>query len=261
MNRMLKRIYIRIINSLSWIKKKLISNPSLIISISALLISGLSVYFQFFNERHSVLYTNLTPEIDSKSKQIVIPLLIKNTGNQSEVILHLELLLEVKKKDGNFFKRISPFKNKEYYVILAPNDYKTINIVGNYKDYMFGTIEVEYGDRENFKYSPITIFDDLMLKVNVTYLTTHGNVASEEREISRVTFDKNENISRVDCDPIELKKLDLRYNDSEIVSYSIIPDAGIDGQFSIDLNDSNSIKQNIDKIELMNRILKEKTDN
>jgi len=256
---MFKSLVIRI-KKLPVSLKKLLSSPSLTISIIALIISALSIYFQFFNERHTVLYTTLTPEIDNKNKQIVIPLLLKNTGNQTEVILNSELQLEVKEKEGNFFKRISPAKNKDYFIILAPNDYKTIYLFGNFKDYMFGTIKFEVGDSTSFKYSPITVFDDLILKVNITFLTTHGNVANEEREISKIFFDKNEKISRIDCNPIELKKLDLSYNESEIVSYSIIPDADFKGNISINLNDSTSIIQNIDKLQLLNRIRKEKMD-
>lgn len=261
----------------SWIRKSFIRikkffNP-LAISIIALMISASSVYFQFFNERHSVLYTTLTPEIDNKSKQIVIPLLIKNTGNQTEVILNTELLLELKKIDGNLFKSIGSFKNKESFIILSPNDYKTINIVGNYQEYLFGILEfssdlqvdlngkMDLIDKRYFKYSPVTIFNDLILKVNISYLTTRGKVANEEREISKITFDKNENISRVDCNPIELKKLNLSYDASEIESYSIIPQYEFSGHFSIDLNDSNSIKQNIDKIQLLNKILDKKKEN
>lgn len=253
--------------------KKLFSSPSFTISIIALVISASSVYFQFFNEKHSVFYTALTPKIDNTNKQIEIPLLIKNTGNQIEVILSINLLLELKKKDGNLFKTISSFKNNESYFILSPNEYKTIKLVGDIKEYFFGILEfsgdlqvdsngkIDLVDSRHFKYSPITIFNDLILKVNISYLTTRGAVANEEREISKITFDKNDNISRVDCNPIVLKRLNLSCNDSEILSYSIIPQYEFSGHFNIDFTDSNSINQNIDKLQLLDKLLKDKKEN
>lgn len=239
--------------------KKLFKSPSLSVSIAALTISILSVYIQFFNERHSVLYTTLAPEINKENNQITIPLLLKNTGNQAEVILYSELQLEVKESEGNYFKRISPYANKESYIILSPGDYKTINLVGNYKQYMFGKITLI--GKNDFKYSPITVFDNLNLKISIKYLTKYGTVAQEEREIGKISFDKNEQVSRIDCKPIELKKLNLRNDEIEIISYSIIPNEISFKDVKIDLTDSLSFEKNLDKIQLFNRILKEQTEN
>ncbi|MDF9799379.1 hypothetical protein OKW21_004642 [Catalinimonas alkaloidigena] len=241
-------------NSKYWKKAtKIIRTPSLLISIIALLISGFSFYFQFFNIKHSLFYTTLTPEL--KKDEIVIPLLIKNTGNQTEVLLNAELHLEVKDTSGGFFKRISPMNNKEAYVILSPGDYKTIRIAGNYRDYMFGTIQ--YINETEFEYSSITVFDNLVLILKLSYLTKYGAVAEEERLIGAVSFDENENVSRIDYMPIELKELDLSNDDYEIMSYSLIPNFKIEGKESIDLTDSNSVMENLDKIQLINRILRE----
>ena len=240
--------------------RNLLKSPSLVISIVALLMSALSIYFQFFNTKHSVLYSILTPELKGEKKEIVIPILFKNNGNQTEVILDSELQLEVKEKDENFFKRISQIKNRESYIILAPGEYKTIYLVGNFKDYFFGTFKINYPDKTDFKYEPITVIDSLILKVSINYLTTRGSVANEEREIGEISFDQDENISLMKCNPIELKKLNLRNNDSEIMYYSIIPNYNISGHISIDLKDSLSIEQNKDKIQLIDRILKEQTE-
>lgn len=240
--------------------RNLLKSPSLVISIVALLMSALSIYFQFLNTKHSVLYSILTPELKGEKKEIVIPVLFKNNGNQTEILLDSELQLEVKEKDENFFKRISPNKNKESYIILSPGEYKTIYLVGNYKDYFFGTFKINYPDTTDFKYQPITVFDSLSLKVSINYLTTRGKVANEQREIGEISFDQNENISLMKCNPIELKKLNLRNNDSEILYYSIMPNYNINGHININLNDSFSIKQNKDKIQLLDRILKEQTE-
>ena len=238
--------------------EKYFKSTGSLVSIIALIISMLSIYFQFFNVRHSLEYTTLKPDFNDNKKEITIPLLIKNSGNQTEVILNSELQLEVKEKEGNFFKRISPYENKDSYVILTPGEYKTIYLVGDYKTYMFGTITPKTNN--NFTYSPITIYNDLLLKIQITYLTKKGAVATEEREIGFITFNKDEKIARVDCMPIELKELDLSNTDKEIISYSIVPQNFVGNPLSIDLTDTTAVLENIDKIQLVMRILKEQQD-
>lgn len=235
--------------------KKLFASPSLVISIIALLLSALGVYFQFFNVRHSLLYSILTPELLQESQEIIIPVLIKNNGNQTEVILGYDLLLEVKEDSGSFFKRISQFNSKDHYSVLSPGEYRTINIVGNYKNYLLGTIKINYPEEADYEYSPIRKFDDLLLKIKLTFLTTYGNVAFEEREIGKITFNTSDKIERIDCEPIALIKLNLRKNDYQIVSYSIIPNYNIKRQIIIDLNDSASLKEYRNENELFDRIL------
>jgi hypothetical protein len=234
-------------------------SPSLVVSIIALIVSALSIYFQFFNERHSIDYAILKPSFTEDNKQITIPLLIKNSGNQTEVLLSSELQLEVRDKKESYFKRISQHENEDSYVILAPGEYKTVYLVGDYKAYLFGTIKPKTNG--DFEYSPITEFNDLILKIELTYLTDKGAVANEERLIGLISFDKNENIERIDCSPIELKKLNLDYDESEIVSYSIIPQKFEGKPLSINLNDSIQVKENYDKIQLVNRIIKEQKEN
>jgi hypothetical protein len=228
-----------------WVKD--IFQFSNFVSALALLISALSIYFQFFNERHAVLYTTLEPDYNEESKHIISPLLLKNIGNQTEIILNSELQLEVKDADESFFKRISPLKKKERYIILSPGENKTIDLAGDYGDYFFGTIKIESINSNNVKYSPITAFDSLLLKIKVTYLNTNGVVSYEEREIGRISFNRDESIKRIDYNPIELMKLELSNNERHIVSNFITPH-GVQISPKIFLSDSTMTKVKLEKL-------------
>lgn len=224
---------------------------SIIFSSSALIISVITLYFQFFNVKHTVLYSSLEPEINYERKELYVPILFKNKGNQTEVILKSYLMIEVKQDSNSFYKRISPLTMEEYPLVLLPGDNKLLKMTGNYHEYLFGTYEIS---ETHFKYNPITEFDSLNFIMNVTYLTSSGELDEEYREIGSISFDEKENIKRIDCKPIKLRKLDINKNDREIVSYSIVPQTH-NGSFQIDLSDTNSIIQNQDKILFLNKIL------
>jgi hypothetical protein len=53
-------------------------------SVLAIVISVVTMYYQFFNVRHELIYSFLTPSVD---KKMVIPIIYKNEGNQNEMIL------------------------------------------------------------------------------------------------------------------------------------------------------------------------------
>ncbi|MCU0420671.1 MAG: hypothetical protein MUC38_13540 [Cyclobacteriaceae bacterium] len=233
------------LNKYKWTKD--IFKFSNFVSALALLTSALSIYFQFFNERHTLLYTTLTPDYNEESKHLIIPLLFKNIGNQTEIILNSELQLEVKDSDESFFKRISPLKNEERYIILAPGENRTIDLAGDYGDYFFGTIKIESINSNNIKYSPITALDSLLLRIKVTYLNTNGVISFEEREIGSISFNRDETIKRIDYNPIELKKLDLSNNERHIVSNFITPH-GVQISPKIFLSDSTMTKDKLEKL-------------
>ncbi len=241
----IRKSLLKKLSKYKWIKS--ILKFSNFISALALLISALSIYFQFFNERHALLYTTLTPDYNEESKHLIIPLLFKNIGNQTEIILNSELQLEVKDSNENFFKRISPLKNKERYIILAPGENRTVDLAGDYGDYFFGTIKIESINSDNIKYSPITAFDSLLLKIKVTYLNTNGVISFEERVIGSISFNRDESIKRIDYNPIELKKLDLSNNERHIVSNFITPHE-VQISPKIFLSDSTMTKEKLEKL-------------
>ena len=109
-------------------------------SVLAVVISSITLYFQFFNVRHKLIYTFLTPSVDEK---IVIPIIFKNEGNQNEILLESNLEMEVIPNDTTkpYFKRIGDENRKLFPIIIAPGEYKTINLIGEYKDYTKGMLE------------------------------------------------------------------------------------------------------------------------
>jgi hypothetical protein len=217
----------------------------------ALAIAGFSLYFQFFNKKHSILYSTLKPKLNDSKKTLSIPILFKNVGNQSEVILDAYLNLEVKRDNESFLKRMSSQEEVEFPIVLTPNENSLLTLTGSYKDYLFGTFDIS--ENNEMTYYPITVFDSLKLIANISYLSVAGVVASQEQVIGFISFDTKENIRRIDCIPIELRKLPIRKNDFHIISYSIIPQT-YEVNLTIDLNDTNAIKRHKDKIQLINKL-------
>jgi len=233
-------------------EKKSSNKSSLIISLIAIGISILGIYFQFFNVKHTVLYSTLEPELNKKKKEIIVPIIFKNQGNQTEVILNSSLMLEIKRKDKSFYKRISSLSLKEYPLVLSPGDYKIIEMQGSLQEYLFGTYEIS--ETEILKYYPITVFDSLSLVVNITYLTNSGLKAEENRMIGNVSFNEKEIVKKMNFEPIKLIKLDICTHNGETMGYSIVP-IKFESKWEIDLNDTNSVNQNRDKILFIEKLL------
>jgi len=235
-------------------------NFSNILSWLAILISLSGLYFQFFDVRHKLLFTPLEPSSNGEKKEFYIPLLLKNTGNQTEIILKSSLFLEVKsdnsnQQDGGSFKRFSLTTPPDFPMVLSPNEYKKVVLTGDYREYFFGTLEnMENG---KMKYTPIIVYDSLTVLLSITYLSKSGIAREEKYSIGFLSFDQNENIKRIDYVPIKLREIDLSNDDKEIISCSIIPQVYRDS-CTIDLKDTNSVKENYDKIQMINRILSSK---
>jgi hypothetical protein len=228
-----------------------------ILSWLAILVSLLGLYFQFFDVRHKLLFTPLEPSSNEEKKEFYIPLLLKNAGNQTEIILKSSLFLEIKSSNSNqpnegTFKRFSLTTPPEFPMVLSPNEYKRVVLTGDYKTYFFGTLD--HMDNGKMKYTPIIVYDSLTVLLGITYLSKSGIAREEKYSIGFLSFDRNENIKRIDYAPIKLREIDLSNDDKEIMSCSIIPQVYKDS-CSIDLKDTNSIKKNYDKIQMMNRIL------
>jgi len=233
-------------------KKKPTNRTSIIISLIALLIAFSSLYFQFLNVNHSLLYSTLDPKFDKEKNRINVPILFKNKGNQTEVILESFLMLEVRNDSNSYYKKISSSSSKEYPLVFSPGDTKIINMSGNFNEYLFGNYEIS--ETEFIKYYPITQFDSLSLIVNIRYLTNSGVESQEAREIGTVFFDTEEKLKRMDYEPINLIKLSIRKNESTIVRHSLVP-TRIHGNWQIDLNDSNSVNQNMDKLLFLQKFI------
>ena len=223
------------------------------LSYIAIIITILSVYFQFFHINHEIKYASLYPILDEKEKTLTFPVLLKNSGNQIETILDFQLLLEAKDNNGSFYKRISELNEKQFFSILEPGESKRIDLIGNLNTYLFGTV---IAGKNDFDYEPISEFENLNLLLKTSYLTKKGVVATEDRIVGKLTFNTDETVKRIDCLPTELQNLELAKDDFEIFQYSIIPDNKKYSDQYIDFTDSISIKKNLGKLLFLEKTLK-----
>lgn len=191
--------------------------------------------------------------MNEKKNSITFPILLKNSGNQTETVLDFQLLLEVREQKKSFYKRISNLNEKEFFSILVPGDSKRIDLIGYYDTYLFGTLITNKND---FDYQPISELENLNILLKTTYLTNKGIVATEERIVGKITFNENETVNRIDCLPTELIDLDLSKDDFEIFQYNVNPDNKHYENLSIDFTDSISIRKNLGKLLLLEKTLK-----
>jgi hypothetical protein len=178
-------------------------NLTAIASTLALIISLITMYFQFFNIKHELLYTFLFPSVD---EQLTIPIVYKNAGNQNEMILESNIELEVIPNDGSdhYYQRIGDENKKLFPLIIAPGDYKMITLLGDYKDYFKGILEQSPA---GLKYRKIVNLDTLSIVITTKFIS--GNeVTDESRHFGRITFKKDRTFDRIDYKPIRLTKLE-----------------------------------------------------
>lgn len=128
-----------------------------IMSFSALLISLVTMYFQFFNIKHELLYTFLFSSVKEK---LILPVVYKNSGNQNELILESNIEMEIIPNDNSehYFRRIGDDNKKLFPLIISPGEYKVITLLGDHKDYFKGMLEQS---PSGIKYRPIVNLDTL----------------------------------------------------------------------------------------------------
>lgn len=184
-----------------YIKSKLDVNVSL--SIIAIVVSLITMYYQFFNVEHDLQYTFLFPSIGEK---IAIPIVYKNDGNQNEMILESNVELEIIPDDGSeqYFKRIGDENKRLFPLILTPGEYKTITLLGDYKEYFKGMLEqLPAGVR----YREIVNLDTLSVVITTQFISTDG-ISKAQRHIGKITFRKDRTFDRISINPIKLTKLE-----------------------------------------------------
>ncbi|MET3977716.1 hypothetical protein ABIB62_000284 [Mucilaginibacter sp. UYP25] len=172
-------------------------------SILAFIISIITMYYQFFNVSHEMIYTFLTPSVNEK---IIIPMIYKNEGNQNEMLLEANIELEVIPNDTTkpYFKRIGDENIKSFPIVVAPGQYKSINLIGEYKDYSNGMMEYKPSGP---KYRAITKFDSLQVFVTTKFITDDG-IAETRRLVGQVSFLNDMTFDRFEYKPIKLLKLE-----------------------------------------------------
>lgn len=190
------------------------------LSILALSLSFITFYYQFFNIKHEILYSNFTPNFDNSSDSLFVPVFFKNNGNQTEVILDGNLIMEVKTDNNeNYFKRIGDSNKDKFPIILNTNENKFIKLSSNYEDYLFGSLEIS-PEGNNFR--EFTILDSLQLKMTTQFITKDGILSNDTIDIGYVTFGQNKKITRLDYNATKLRSLNLNNNDITIQGGSIM---------------------------------------
>lgn len=231
-------------------KDKKFNTLSLITSIIALVISLVSVYFQFFYIKHSLLYVAMPIEHNDK-KDIDIPLIFRNRGNQEEIILNTVLYLELKTDSVSHYKRISNLKSDVYPLMLAPNEHKLVMLSGNYEEYFKGLILIDNDSISG--YCPVTYLDNLWLVMDIEYLSSNGSMNKVSHKIAEISFTNNNTIKLIHGEPVILYELEMDI-DSENTGYYTMPKQ-YSGHISIDLQDSSSMRKNKDKLLMIESLI------
>ena len=219
---------------------------TILISILALIISILGVFFPYLYVKNSVLFCALPIEHNS-NKEIIIPLLFRNDGNREEIILNSVLHLELKTDSKSYFKRISPLKNENFPFMLSPNENIIIPLIGSYKDYFQGLLITD--EDSILDYYPVVDYSNLELLINITYISSNGNMNYERKRIAYLSFDEFQNISLIQGESIKLEKLKLNTN-YESVRYFSMP-KNYERSLSFGVDDSISMKENMNLLKFI----------
>lgn len=227
---------------------------TIVISITALLISLAGIYFQFFYSKRSLVFTALMIE-HNDNRDLEVPLVFKNLGTTEEVLLNTTLHLEVKTENDtiSYFKRISEYNSKEYPLMLSPNENKLIRLKSNYKNYFGGLVITNLDSITG--YCPIRFLDNLKLILNIEYISSNGNMCNENFLIAELSFNDEKYINLIKGEPIKLRELEIN-SDSEMTGYYSMPKTFSNG-FSINLNDSSAVEENKDALIFIENLLED----
>lgn len=220
---------------LRYIKSKLDLNATL--SILAIVVSIVTMYFQFFSTKHELLYAFMYPTVAEK---LEIPIVYKNDGDYNELILESNIELEIIPDDGSekYFKRIGDENKKKFPLIIAPGDYKVIDLLGDYKEYFKGMMEYTAG---GLKYRAIVNFDTLSVVVTTKFVSNNG-IGQTRRHVGKVTFKKDKSFDRMDIIPIKLTALEA--DEDIVMTGGSVVNAGYEMNFNLgDSLTSDQIEQ------------------
>jgi small nuclear ribonucleoprotein (snRNP)-like protein len=218
-------------------------------SVLALIISLFTMYYQFFNVKHKLLYAFLYPSVNEK---LSIPMVYKNAGNQNEMILESNIELEIIPDDGSdhYFKRIGDDNKSLFPLIIAPGEYKNITLLGDYQEYFEGMLEQS---PSGLKYRKIVNLDTLSVVITTKFISNDG-IAEIRRPIGKLSFRKDKTFDRIDFLPIKL--IELKSDDNaEMVSGSVF---NADRSMNISLSDSLTSDQ-IEQIKFIINVVKDTT--
>lgn len=231
----------KISNTFRQLKEKFKSiSTATLISIFAIVISSISFYFQFLNKNHNILYTSLVPTFDNSKATLEVPIFFKNTGNQSELILGVALLLEDRDSiDSVHYERINLNDSINFPILLNLNENRIVKLKSNYYEYLLSTLILDqHGTPLRFK--NFKAQDNLILKATVQFITKFGYLSEDTLDVGNISFDKNGEIQQLSYNAIKLRNLDLS-NDLVIGNGT---HTSILIQDSLNLGDPKNVKKN-----------------
>jgi len=230
-----------------YIKSKF--NLTAVLSMLAILVSIVTMYYQFFNTKHELLYAFMFPSVEEK---LIIPIVYKNNGNQNELILESNVELEIIPDDGSekYFKRIGDENKTQFPLIISPGDYKVINLLGDYNEYFKGMMEYS---PTGLKYREIVNLDTLSIVITTKFVSGDG-IAQSRRNLGKITFRKDRSYERIDINPINL--IELEADEDIVMTAGSVVNAGYNMQF----NFSDSLRNDqIEQIKFMINVIEDTT--
>lgn len=156
-------------------------------------------------------------------------MIFKNEGNQNEMLLESNIEMEIIPNDTTkpYFKRIGDENSKIFPIIIAPGEYKTINLFGDYKDYSKGMLEYSPSGP---KFREITRFDSLQIVATMQFISDNG-IAQVRRFVGRIYFEPNMTFDRFDYQPIKL--IELKGEDKGEMISGTVMNADMRGHFKM----------------------------
>jgi hypothetical protein len=126
-----------------------------------------------------------------------------------------------------YFRRIGNENHKLFPIIISPGQYKSINLIGDYKDYSKGMMEI---GSSGPKYRQITKFDSLQVMVTTKFISDDG-IAETRRLIGRINFLSDMTFDRFEYKPIKLIKMEGE-DKGEMISGTVV-NSNINDHFSM----------------------------
>lgn len=176
-------------------KKETANNFSDIISIIALLISGISIYFQFFYRNYDLNVSLIDNDI--KSDSINLKLIYNNNGNKDATIINSKIYYG--RNDSIYNKlNFNKLKNEKPYILSPGNQfyYKLQEKIG------FNEYPNEFHNG-----------DTLKLLIRINYLNNNYLQSEIEKEIGWITLD-----SLLQIDKYEIKYQNINLDSNEYFS-------------------------------------------
>jgi hypothetical protein len=157
-------------------------NSSNLIAFIALIISGVSLYFQFFHEKYDLNASIIDAEI--KNDTISLDLIYHNKGNQDATISSAEIFFYSDKNKSKLENHIEFINDKQLPYILSPGKQVFKQL----------TQKVYFNEKDLLENSKTRYNDTLRVSLRVTFLNENSLQSEKITECGWITLDSVKNI-------------------------------------------------------------------